>query len=49
MITKLGGIQWINELKETDYAVAKEKLLQLPGIGPKVYYLILFFYAINSN
>lgn len=45
-IVSLGGNEWINELIATDYHNAKENLLQLSGIGPKVYiYMKSIYYT----
>lgn len=35
-IFDLGGLEWINKLKEMDYDSAKKELMLLPGVGPKV-------------
>lgn len=35
-IFELGGIKWIEKLKNMDYDSAKKELTLLPGVGPKV-------------
>lgn len=36
LIVKEGGIQWLEHIKTLPYEAAKEKLMTLTGIGPKV-------------
>lgn len=36
LIVKMGGVHWINSLKEKSYQDAKDELIKLPGIGAKV-------------
>uniref|UniRef100_A0A0M3HJA5 HEPN domain-containing protein n=1 Tax=Ascaris lumbricoides TaxID=6252 RepID=A0A0M3HJA5_ASCLU len=33
---EIGGELWLNELANETYDIAKQKLQQLPGVGPKV-------------
>ncbi|BET01167.1 8-oxoguanine DNA glycosylase [Nesidiocoris tenuis] len=35
-LVELGGREWLTELKRVDYKEAKDKLVRLQGIGPKV-------------
>ena len=34
-----GGEMWLNQLRDVSYEEAKTKLLQIPGIGPKVRFI----------
>lgn len=35
-LTEFGGEEWLHGLKKLTYAEAKEQLMRLPGVGPKV-------------
>ncbi|KAH7701190.1 helix-hairpin-helix domain-containing protein family protein [Aphelenchoides avenae] len=35
-LEEFGGIEWLHGLKALSYAEAKEQLMRLPGVGPKV-------------
>lgn len=43
-IFELGGIKWIEKLKNMDYDNAKKELMLLPGVGPKVKLKRFFIY-----